>query len=112
MDEIDQAAYEYTKSIDDGERVIVGLNRYRLEDEPEPVPFPIDPGLEVGQRERVTAFKADRDQDAVQAHLDDLRAAARGTQNVLYPMKDALRANATLGEVSDALRDVFGVYRP
>jgi methylmalonyl-CoA mutase, N-terminal domain len=112
MDEIDQAAYEYTKSIDDGERVIVGLNRFRLEDEPEPVPFPIDPGLEVGQRDRVTAFKADRDQDAVGARLDDVRAAARGTQNLLYPMKDALRANATLGEVSDALRDVFGVYRP
>jgi methylmalonyl-CoA mutase, N-terminal domain len=112
MDEIDQAAYEYTKSIDDGERVIVGLNRFRLEDEPEPVPFPIDPALEVGQRERLTAFKADRDVDAVKARLDDVRSAARGTQNLLYPMKEALRANATLGEVSDALRDVFGVYRP
>ncbi len=65
MDEIEQAAYEYTKSIDDGERVIVGLNRFRLDDEPEPVPFPIDPALEAGQRERLAAFKADRDADAV-----------------------------------------------
>jgi methylmalonyl-CoA mutase, N-terminal domain len=112
MDEIDQAAYEYTKSIDDGERVIVGLNRFRLDDEPEPVPFPIDPALEAGQRERLTAFKADRDVDAVHARLDEVRAAARDTQNLLVPMKEALRANATLGEVSDALRDVFGVYRP
>ena len=48
----------------------------------------------------------------MQARLDDVRAAARGTQNLLDPMKEALRANATLGEVSDALRDVFGVYRP
>ena len=112
MDEIEQAAYEYTKSIDDDERVIVGVNKFRLDDEPEPVAFPIDPALERGQRERLAAFKADRDQAAVTALLDDVGAAARGTQNLLYPMKDALRAGATLGEVSDALRDVFGVYRP
>ena len=112
MDEIDQAAYEYTKSIDDGERVIVGLNRFRVEGEPEPVPFPMDPALEAGQRARLAQFKADRDADAITARLEDVRAAARGTQNLLYPMKEALRANATLGEVSDALRDVFGVYRP
>jgi methylmalonyl-CoA mutase N-terminal domain/subunit len=112
MDEIEQAAYEYAKSIDDGERVIVGLNKFRLDDEPEPVPFPMDPALEMGQRDRVRAFKADRDVDAVQGRLDDVRAAARGTQNLLHPMKGALRANATLGEVSDALREVFGVYRP
>jgi methylmalonyl-CoA mutase N-terminal domain/subunit len=112
MDEIDQAAYEYTKSIDDGERVIVGLNRYRLDEEPEPVPFPIDPSLETGQREQLAAFKAERDAAVVQSHLDDVRAAASGTQNLLPPMKEALRAHATLGEVSDALRDVFGVYRP
>ena len=113
MDEIDQAAYEYTKSIDDDERVIVGVNRFRLDDEPEPVAFPIDPALEPGQRERLAAFKADRDDDAVTgpARATSVRRRA-GTQNLLYPMKDALRAGATLGEVSDALRDVFGVYRP
>jgi methylmalonyl-CoA mutase N-terminal domain/subunit len=112
MDEIDQAAYEHAKSVDDGERVVVGLNRFRIEAEPEPAVFPIDPALERGQRERLAAFKADRDADAVRARLDDVRDAARGTQNLLYPMKDALRAKATLGEVSDALREVFGVYHP
>jgi methylmalonyl-CoA mutase N-terminal domain/subunit len=112
MDEIDQAAYEYTKSIDDNERVIVGLNRFTIEDEPEPSVFPIDPQLEVGQKSRLAAFKASRDTAEVSARLDDVRAAARGTDNLLYPMKAALRANATLGEVSDALRDVFGVYHP
>jgi len=112
MAEIDQAAYEYTKSIDDQERVIVGLNRFALDEEVEPVPFPADPELEVGQRTRLAAFKDDRDVAAVEAHLDDVRAAARGTQNLLPPMKAALRANATLGEVSDALRDVFGTYTP
>ena len=112
MDEIEQAAYEYAKSIDDDERVIVGVNRFTIDDEPEPDVFPIDPALQADQVARVTRFKANRDQAAVAARLDDVRAAARGTQNLLYPMRDALKANATLGEVSDALRDVFGIHRP
>jgi methylmalonyl-CoA mutase N-terminal domain/subunit len=112
MDEIEQAAYEYTKSIDDDERVIVGLNRFTIDHEPEPKVFPIDPALEVRQRERLAAYKSGRDLAALGARLDDVRAAARSTDNLLYPMKEALRAGATLGEVSDALRDVFGVYHP
>jgi methylmalonyl-CoA mutase N-terminal domain/subunit len=112
MDEIEQAAYEYAKSIDDGERTIVGVNSFTIENDTPPAVFPIDPALEVGQKQRLTAFKANRDQALVISRLDDLRAAARGSDNVLYPMKQALRDNATLGEVSDALRDVFGVYRP
>ena len=112
MEEIDQAAYEYTKSIDDDERVIVGLNKFEIGDEPEPEVFPIDPALEPAQRERLAAYKADRDADAVTSALDLVRTTARSTDNLLYPMKDALRAGATLGEVSDALRDVFGQYRP
>jgi methylmalonyl-CoA mutase N-terminal domain/subunit len=112
MDEIEQAAYEYAKSIDDDERVIVGLNKYTLDDEPEPKVLSGDPALEQGQRERLAAFKADRDGSRVEAALDDVVAAARGSQNLMYPMKEALRANATLGEVSDALRGVFGLYTP
>jgi methylmalonyl-CoA mutase N-terminal domain/subunit len=112
QDEIEQAAYEYTKSIDDDERVIVGVNKFTVEQDGDPEVFPIDPQLEPGQRARLAAFKADRDQAVVLAKLADVAAAARGTQNLLYPMKDALRANATLGEVSDALRGVFGVYQP
>ena len=112
MDEIEQAAYEYTKSIDDGERVIVGLNRFTVDDDPAPEIVPVDPALERNQRERLAEFRANRDATAVAARLDDVRAAARGSQNLLLPMKEALRAEATLGEVSDALRDVFGTYRP
>ena len=112
MDEIEQAAYEYTKSIEDDERVVVGVNRYTVEGEVEPDILSIDPALQTGQIERVRRFRADRDQAAVEAHLDDVRAAARGTQNLLYPMRAALAAHATLGEVSDALREVFGVYQP
>lgn len=112
QDEIEQSAYEYTKSIDDDERVIVGLNRFTIDSEPEPDVFPIDPALEPAQKARLAAFKADRDESAVRAGLEAVSAAARGTDNVLYPMKDALLAGATLGEVSDALRDVFGTYQP
>ncbi|MBA3984255.1 MAG: methylmalonyl-CoA mutase [Acidimicrobiia bacterium] len=111
-DEIDQAAYEYTKSIDDDQRVIVGVNKFAVDDDPDPDMLPHDPELERGQRERLAKLRADRNQAEVDAHLTDLRSAARGTQNVLYPMKDALRARATLGEVSDALREVFGTYTP
>jgi len=111
-DEIEQSAYEYTKSIDDGERVIVGVNRFTVDGEPDPEVFPIDPELERGQIERVRRFRADRDQAAVTAALADVEAAARGTQNLLFPMRAALAAHATLGEVSDALRSVFGEYRP
>lgn len=112
MEEIEQAAYEYTKSIDDDERVIVGVNKFTIDDEPEPTVFPIDPALEQGQRDRLAALRAERDADEVRARLADVSDAARGTQNLLYPMKEALRARATLGEVSDALREVYGVYQP
>jgi methylmalonyl-CoA mutase N-terminal domain/subunit len=112
MDEIGDSAYRYTKSIDDDERVIVGVNRFTVDSEPEPNVFPIDPGLAVNQVARLTAFKQNRDQAKVAATLDAVRAAARGTENLLPPMKEALRAHATLGEVSDALREVFGTYQP
>src|SRR5262249_52359173 len=112
QDEIMDAAYAYAKSIDDDERIIVGVNRFTVDNEPEAELFPIDPALEVGQKQRLGQFKANRDASALASRLDDIRAAARGSQNLLYPMKDALRDGATLGEVSDALRDVFGVYQP
>jgi len=110
--EIETAAYDYAKGIDEGERVIVGLNRFANEGDDEPVLVPHDPALERGQRQQLAAFKADRDQTLVTSRLNDVAGCARGTQNLLYPMKEALRVNATLGEVSDALREVFGTYKP
>jgi methylmalonyl-CoA mutase, N-terminal domain len=112
MDEIEQSAYDYTKSIDDGHRVVVGVNRFTVDNESDPNVFPIDPALQTNQIARLKTFKADRHQDTVRARLDDVKAAARGTQNLLYPMREALQAHASLGEVSDALREVFGVYQP
>jgi methylmalonyl-CoA mutase N-terminal domain/subunit len=112
MDEIEQSAYEYTKSIDDDERIIVGVNKFPVDNESEPNVFPIDPSLAKGQLARLKEFKANRDHGAVEVALERVREAARGTENILIPMKEALRAHATLGEVSDAMRDVFGMYQP
>jgi methylmalonyl-CoA mutase N-terminal domain/subunit len=109
--EIEAAAYEHAKAVDDGEKIVVGVNRFE-EDAPEPVEvFPVDAEMQAAQVERVRRVRAGRDQPAVDAALADVRAAARGTQNLLGPMKEALRRMATLGEVSDALRDEWGVYR-
>ena len=90
----------------------MGVNKFTVDDEAEPNVFPIDPTLAVGQLSRLKAFKENRDQAKVQELLEDIRTAARGTDNLLIPMKEALRAHATLGEVSDALRDVYGTYKP
>ena len=112
MDEIEQAAYEYTKSIDDDERVIVAVNKFTEPEGVDPVVFPIDPALQRDQLTRLAAYKARRNAEEVAARLADVTEAARGTENLLIPMKAALRADATLGEISDALRVVFGVYQP
>lgn len=112
MGEIEESAYSYTKSIDDGSRVLVGVNKFEVENDVRPVPTKVDPELERNQIARVAELRASRDQTAVNKALDTLKSAALKSDNLLYPMKDALRANATLGEVSDVLREVFGVYQP
>ena len=112
QEEIEGAAYAYAKAVDDGEKVVVGVNRF-VDDTAEPVEvFPIDAALQREQVQRLARVRAERDQAGVDAALADVRAAARGTRNILVPMKEALRRMATLGEVSDALRDEWGVYRP
>ena len=112
MSEIENAAYDYAKSIDNDERVIVGVNMFAVSDDPEPEVFPVNPELERGQKARLGEYKAARDQVKLQASLAALIQAAQGTDNILYPMKEALRVGATLGEISDALRGVFGLYQP
>src|SRR4051794_16659872 len=109
QEEIEQAAFEYAKAVDDGEKVIVGVNKF-VSDDAEPADvFPIDPELQRQQAAAVAGVRASRDQSAVDAALTDVAAAAKGTQNLLVPMKEALRRRATLGEVSDVLRAEFGV---
>jgi methylmalonyl-CoA mutase N-terminal domain/subunit len=112
QDEIEKAAFDWATAVDAEQKVIVGVNRYANDVEEEPDVFPIDPELERRQADRVRALRSKRDDAAVKAALEDVRAAAKGTQNLLPPMKEALRRYATLGEVSDVLRDEYGVYQP
>ncbi|MEW1780419.1 methylmalonyl-CoA mutase family protein, partial [Streptomyces sp. NPDC086777] len=97
---------------DAGERVVVGVNRFRLDEEEPYEPLRVDPAIERQQAERLCKVRAWREQSQVDSALEQLKKAARGDDNVLYPMKEALRARATVGEVCDALREVWGVYVP
>lgn len=91
---------------------MVGVNRFVDEQAGPSEVFPIDEALQRSQIDRVQRVRAERDESAVESALADVEAAARGTQNVLVPMKAALAGMATLGEVSDVLRGVFGEFHP
>ncbi|MEV8320723.1 methylmalonyl-CoA mutase family protein [Streptomyces sp. NPDC059900] len=110
--EIERSAYRIAQETDSGERVVVGVNRYQLDEEDPYEPLRVDPAIEAQQAARLAKLRAERDQAAVDAALSALKDAAKGDANVLYPMKDALRARATVGEVCDALREVWGAYVP
>ena len=110
--EIERSAYAIALQIDSGERTVVGVNKFTVDEEDDYEPLRVDPAIEAEQVARLEQLRADRDQAAVDVALEAVRAAAREDHNVLYPMKDALRARATVGEVSDALRDVWGLYIP
>ena len=110
--EIERSAYRIALEIDNGERTVVGVNRYRIDEEEPYEPLRVDPQIEIDQCERLAALRADRDNDAVTAALEEVKAAARGTDNLLYPIKKALAARATGGEVAHALREVWGTYVP
>jgi methylmalonyl-CoA mutase, N-terminal domain len=110
--EIEASAYRVAQEIDSGERVVVGVNRFTVDEEEPYEPLRVDPTIEQAQAARLGELRASRDGGAVERALAALRAAAEGTDNVLYPMRDALRAHATVGEVCGALRDVWGLYRP
>jgi methylmalonyl-CoA mutase, N-terminal domain len=110
--EIADASFRYQSEVEREERVIVGVNRYQLEDEPELDILRIDPALEREQIDRVQALKARRDPAAVESRLGELmRAAAREDVNLMPPIVDAARDYVTMGEICDAFRDVWGVWR-
>jgi methylmalonyl-CoA mutase N-terminal domain/subunit len=111
-DEIERSAYAIAQETERGDRVVVGVNRYQLDTEEPYEPLRVDPAIEAQQAARLAALRAERDQRAVDAALTELRKAATGDDNVLYPMKKALKARATVGEVCDALREVWGTYTP
>jgi methylmalonyl-CoA mutase N-terminal domain/subunit len=114
-EQIERSAYEHLRAVESGDKVVVGVNRWN-EGEEEPVSLlQLDPAIAEAQAKLLAEVRAQRDARAVRAALDDLRDAARGEDgqdNLLVPMREALRGMATVGEVCDALREVFGVYRP
>ncbi|WP_314413088.1 acyl-CoA mutase large subunit family protein [Streptomyces kroppenstedtii] len=110
--EIETNAYRIAQETDSGARVVVGVNRFQLEEEEPYEPLRVDPVIETQQAERLAELRAQRDQQLVDSALTSLKKAAESEDNVLYPMKDALRARATVGEVSNALREVWGTYVP
>jgi methylmalonyl-CoA mutase N-terminal domain/subunit len=112
QDEIAESAFRIQQAVEAGDRVVVGVNRFQEEGEQPPELQKIDEAEVEAQKERVRALRARRDKQAVEEALRQVTETARGTGNLLYPMRDALRVGGTLGEVSDALRAVFGVYTP
>jgi methylmalonyl-CoA mutase N-terminal domain/subunit len=110
--EIERSAYTVAKQIDGGDRTVVGVNRFTIEAEEAYEPLRVDPAIESEQAARLAGLRQSRDNAEVERTLAALRAAAEGTDNLLYPMREALKARATVGEVCNALREVWGVYQP
>jgi methylmalonyl-CoA mutase N-terminal domain/subunit len=112
--EIEEAAYRYQHQVEKKERIIVGVNRYAggAGEDPDMELHVVDESIRERQTERLAVLRETRDSGAVERALTDLKRAAEGSENLLYPMKEALANLATLGEVSDTLRGVFGEYRP
>ncbi len=109
--EIQQSAYEYQRAVERGDQIIVGVNRFQAEDA-KPIPtMRIDPEIERGQIERLHALRARRDSAKTQDALADVERRARGSENLMPAILAAVEAYATVGEISDALRRVFGEYR-
>ena len=110
--EIERSAYATTLAEESLERIVVGVNSFTVEDEEHYDMLRIAPAAEKAQIERVQQLRAGRDNDKVLASLAELDAAARSTENVCYPLKAALLAKATVGEVCDVLRTAWGTYEP
>ena len=110
--EIQDSAYRYQKEIEKDERVVVGVNRFQIEEEPPKDLLRVDPAVRISQIKRLEKLRSERNNDKVQDILGDLRKAAGGSDNLMPIILEAVRAYATLGEICDALRDVFGEYQP
>jgi methylmalonyl-CoA mutase N-terminal domain/subunit len=110
--QIQDVAFERQQEIEAGERIIVGVNEFEVDEEPEMDLEEVDPDQEQNQRDRLNGVKAERDDDAVDDALAGLREAAQGSDNVMPHIIDAVKAYATVQEISDVLRDEFGEYKP
>jgi methylmalonyl-CoA mutase N-terminal domain/subunit len=111
QDQIHRAAWKHQQAVEHGDRVVVGVNRYASADRGSPIEIPAFAELEAGQRARVAAVRSGRDDAVTSRALEAVGQAADGTDNLVPPMVEAVRAGATLGEISDVLRRVWGTYR-
>jgi methylmalonyl-CoA mutase N-terminal domain/subunit len=109
--EIADSAYQYQKEIETKKRIIVGVNQFQMEEEPLRNILRIPPEVERTQKEKLARIKKERDSEKVRKALAALKTAAQGTNNVVPPILEAVKAYATVGEISDTLREVFGEYR-
>ncbi len=109
--EIQNAAYAFQKSVERGETVVVGVNRFKQAEANPPVTFRMDPEMERAQIERLREMRASRSQTMVSDTLAALERSARGSDNLMPRILEACEARATVGEISDRLREVFGEYR-
>jgi methylmalonyl-CoA mutase N-terminal domain/subunit len=108
--EIAAASYRYQREVETGDRVVVGVNRFQSDDQPIEL-LQIDETSAAHQTAKLAALRKRRDNSKVRATLDALRRAAEGTDNTMPYLLDAVRAYATIGEICDALRGVFGTYQ-
>jgi methylmalonyl-CoA mutase N-terminal domain/subunit len=108
--EIENAAFKWQQEVESGERVIVGVNKYASSSEETIELQSIDPGAERRQLERTARVRAERNADEAAAALARVREAARGTENLLHPMREALRVRSTIGEICGVLREEWGEY--
>jgi methylmalonyl-CoA mutase, N-terminal domain len=110
--EIERSAYDLSNAVERGDAIVVGVNKYTMDEEIEPELQRVDDSVADGQIRQLAEIRAARDQAAVDAALADVAKAAESSDNLLPVMKVALRQMATVGEVCDALRGVYGAYRP
>jgi methylmalonyl-CoA mutase, N-terminal domain len=108
--EIEDAAYRYARDVESGERVLVGVNRFAEAEEEHVELHRLDPEIERRQVERTHRVRSERDAATAESALADVRRAAEGTDNLLPPMREALRAGCTIGEICNTLREVFGTF--
>jgi methylmalonyl-CoA mutase N-terminal domain/subunit len=109
--EVEESAWGYDQRYKNKQDIVVGVNEYVTDDIDDVEILRVDPKSETEQVERLKAFKDDRDQDAVQKRLEELRETARGDGNLLVPMRAALKERASIGEVCGVLREEFGEYQ-
>lgn len=109
--EIQQSAYQYQKDIESGKRIIVGVNKFTIEEKEIPEILKINPEIEKAQIEFVKKVKSERSNELVQEKLKELKRAAYGDKNLMPYIIDAVRVYASIGEICNTLREVFGEYR-